>query len=515
MVRLNGRDPLEGGSVLIVWGWRGWEVGCRNMDAGGTPAVPGGHPLHNNPGPWFTSCPGMGQGGTCKPANHFPREGECHPGTRASRPQPCFWLEAVERQRKVAGRQAPCWCERRWPRLNGRDLLEGGSVGIVWGWRGWVAVCRNRDAGGTPAVPGGHLPHHKPETWFTSCPGIRQEGTCKPTNHSPLEGECHPGTRASRPQPYFWLEATKRQRNVAGRQPPCRRERRWPRLTESSTGRWFRCALYGGAVDGRLAAGIRMRAGRPRSRGGILHTINRDHGLHHAQDWGKGAHASRQITSPVRGSATRERGRPARNLISWWRPRSDSATLRASNHPAGVNGDGHGSMGEIDCKVVSVGIVWGWRGWEAGCRNKDAGGTPAVPGGHLPHNKPGTWFTPRPGMGQGGTCKPQNHSPLEGECHPGPRASRPQPFFWLEVTGRQRDVAGMPPPCRRERRWPSSMGEIHLRVVRRALYGGGAEGWLSAGIWMRAGRPRSRGGIFHTTPRLPVKGQVMGATWAG
>ena len=37
-----------------------------------------------------------------------------------------------------------------------------------------------------------------------------------------------PGTRASRPQPYFWLEVVERRRNVAGRQPPCRRERHWP-----------------------------------------------------------------------------------------------------------------------------------------------------------------------------------------------------------------------------------------------------------------------------------------------
>ena len=136
---------------------------------------------------------------------------------------------------------------------------------------------------------------------------------------------------------------------------------------ERSTGRWFRCALFGGGVDGRLFAGIWMRAGRPRSRVGILHTTNRDHGLHHAQDWGKGPFASLSITPPVRGigpgrSPARERGRSARN-------------------------------------------------------------------------------------------------------HPGTRASRPQPYFWLEVTNRQRNVAGRQPPCRHERRWPGSMGEIHWRVV--------------------------------------------------
>ena len=39
-------------------------------------------------------------------------------------------------------------------------------------------------------------------------------------------------------------------------------------------------------------------------------------------------------------SPTRERGRPARILISGWRWRSDSATLPAGSHPAGVNCDG-------------------------------------------------------------------------------------------------------------------------------------------------------------------------------
>ena len=40
--------------------------------------------------------------------------------------------------------------------------------------------------------------------------------------------EPHPGTRASRPHPYSSLEVVERQRNVAGRQPPCRRELPWP-----------------------------------------------------------------------------------------------------------------------------------------------------------------------------------------------------------------------------------------------------------------------------------------------
>ena len=76
-----------------------------------------------------------------------------------------------------------------------------------------------------------------------------------------------------------------------------------------------------------------VRAGRPRSRGGIFHTTNREHDLHHAQEWGKRPFA-RLKNHP------RERGRLARNLISAWRWWSVSATLPAGSHPAGVNAIG-------------------------------------------------------------------------------------------------------------------------------------------------------------------------------
>ena len=53
-----------------------------------------------------------------------------------------------------------------------------------------------------------------------------------------------------------------------------------------------------------------VRAGRPRSRVGILHTTNREHDLHPAQEWGKGPFASLK-------NHPRDRGRLARNLYSW------------------------------------------------------------------------------------------------------------------------------------------------------------------------------------------------------
>ena len=90
-----------------------------------------------------------------------------------------------------------------------------------------------------------------------------------------------PGARASRPQPYFWLEVTERQREVAGRQRAFRSEphgqdpRRPPRS-------------YGSNEVAEMAEAVpdMVRAGRPRSRVGILHTTNREHGLHPARESG-------------------------------------------------------------------------------------------------------------------------------------------------------------------------------------------------------------------------------------
>ena len=76
-----------------------------------------------------------------------------------------------------------------------------------------------------------------------------------------------------------------------------------------------------------------VRAGRPRSRVGIIHTTNREHDLHHAHESGKAPFASLKYHP-------RERGRLARNLIPRWRRWSLCATLPAGSHPAGVTGIG-------------------------------------------------------------------------------------------------------------------------------------------------------------------------------
>ena len=103
----------------------------------------------------------------------------------------------------------------------------------------------------------------------------------------------------------------------------------------------------GGAV-GQGCAGKMVRAGRPRSRVGILHTTDRGHDLHHAQDWGKTPFARPKEThGPVTVPSRRRRwprlrqamcGRDAR-VPGWW---SVSGTLPAGSRPAGLQPAGAG-----------------------------------------------------------------------------------------------------------------------------------------------------------------------------
>ncbi len=78
---------------------------------------------------------------------------------------------------------------------------------------------------------------------------------------------------------------------------------------------------------------VNVRAGRPRSRVGILHSTDREPDLHHTQESGKRPFASLKYHP-------RDRGRLARILISRWRRWSLCATLPAGSHPAGVYGIG-------------------------------------------------------------------------------------------------------------------------------------------------------------------------------
>ena len=71
--------------------------------------------------------------------------------------------------------------------------------------------------------------------------------------------------------------------------------------------------------------------------------------------------------------------------------------------------------------------------------------------------KPGTWLTPCHSVGQGALCRPQDHSPLEGEsARPGrrPRSSRwggafPRLVSYRDYLHRWTGHTGLPFPVRR------------------------------------------------------------------
>ena len=55
----------------------------------------------------------------------------------------------------------------------------------------------------------------------------------------------------------------------------------------------------------------RMRAGRPRSRVGILHTLNREHPCHHARESGDAPGSALRNHSPLEGESARQGRMPA------------------------------------------------------------------------------------------------------------------------------------------------------------------------------------------------------------
>ena len=57
-----------------------------------------------------------------------------------------------------------------------------------------------------------------------------------------------------------------------------------------------------------------VRAGRPRIRVGILHTINREHGLHPALESGRAPVSALKYHSPLEGESERRRSLPS---IRW------------------------------------------------------------------------------------------------------------------------------------------------------------------------------------------------------
>ena len=130
---------------------------------------------------------------------------------------------------------------------------------------------------------------------------------------------------------------------------------------------------------------------------------------------------TRPSPHPNRGKKSPwERGRPARILILM--EVAERQRDFAGSHPVGVNlqrSNRERPTGPF--RVDPSG------GDGRGCASALCGrGRPRSQGGHHPHKKPGTWFTSCPGIGQGALCRPEDHSPLEGESARGrsPQSSR-------------------------------------------------------------------------------------------
>ena len=162
-----------------------------------------------------------------------------------------------------------------------------------------------------------------------------------------------------------------------------------------------------------------MRAGRPRSRVGILYTLNRKQGLHPAQESGKKSRAGLENHSPLEGESVRQGLCPQSNR--WGgrnrrdRQMGESARGRAGGGPTRRPARTRpGATEEIRFGAILARMARECRGWEAVCRNKDAGGTPALPGGHPLHVKPQTGFTSCPGIGQEVSCRPRESLPPGG-----------------------------------------------------------------------------------------------------
>jgi len=116
------------------------------------------------------------------------------------------------------------------------------------------------------------------------------------------------GTESAR-TPHRRVSPQSSRRGAKASVPPAQGLAPWKKFAR---GRSWR-AGQGSAVDGRLFAAIRMRAGRPRSRVGILYTLDRKHDLHPAQEWGKKPDAGLENHSPLEGESERQGLRPQSN----------------------------------------------------------------------------------------------------------------------------------------------------------------------------------------------------------
>ncbi len=186
-------------------------------------------------------------------------------------------------------------------------------------------------------------------------------------------------------------------------------------------------SLQESGVDRRLIAGIRKRAGRPRSRVGMVHTLNREHGLHRAQEWGNRPFASLKNHSPLEGESERQ-------------GRSPQSSRRGAN-AASREGEPRSRSG----------------------------------GGLTPASEKNILFPRAPARGSSGAAKRRQQVA-------GKRGTLLN--YWNNL----------------DRPLPNCSCSITSPAVP-SLQESGVDRRLIAGIWKRAGRPRSRVGMVHTLNR--------------
>ena len=107
------------------------------------------------------------------------------------------------------------------------------------------------------------------------------------------------GARASRPHP-FPLAAAELQCNASGSHPVGGN-----RIGQAEGKPWRRSRLIQVGEMDEAVAGF-VRAGRPRSQEAVIHTLDREHGLHHAKQSGKKPCASLKNHSPPGGGVGRQ-----------------------------------------------------------------------------------------------------------------------------------------------------------------------------------------------------------------
>ena len=107
------------------------------------------------------------------------------------------------------------------------------------------------------------------------------------------------GARASRPHP-FPLAAAELQCNASGSHPVGGN-----RIGQAEGKPWRRSRLIQVEEMDEAVAGF-VRAGRPRSQEAVIHTLDREHGLHHAKQSGKKPCASLKNHSPLEGESARQ-----------------------------------------------------------------------------------------------------------------------------------------------------------------------------------------------------------------